>query len=66
MSPELSIPSSPMELHTSSAEIEAIPETPCSSRLGSQTKEKKLLLPKQKGNKQVINWPSDYRLLFVN
>jgi hypothetical protein len=55
-----------MELHTSSAEIEAIPETPCSSRLGSQTKEKKLLLPKQKGNKQVINWPSDYRLLFVN
>jgi len=57
-SPGLSIPSSPIELHTSSAEIEspspmAIPETPCSSRLGSQTKERKPLLPKQKGNKQV-------------
>ena len=63
-SPELSIPSSPIELHTSSVEMQspypmAIPETPCSSRLGSQTKEMKHLLPKQKGNKQVIDWPSD-------
>lgn len=59
-SPELSIPSPPIELHTSSAEMESPspitkPETPCSSRLqvGSETEERKVLLPEQNGNKQV-------------
>jgi hypothetical protein len=70
-SPELSIPSPPIELHTSSAEMESPspitkPETPCSSRLqvGSETEERKVLLPEQNGNKQVIDWPSD--LLIVD